>query len=282
VKKILTSILVLPLLAAFGTPSARADVTRAQCAESYERAQYLRRETKLAAAREALLVCSQDACPAVVKNDCLPWLAEVERATPTIVVAVRDETGKDFVGAKFSIDGGPMTVADGRPVSLDPGPHKLRAETSDGKFAEEQVLARLGEKNRSCTLILAKGVAPPHPIEKPITETPVEAAPDPSRTLPLVLAGVGVVALGTSVVFGVQAKSEADDVRSRCAPHCADSDLDGTRTKLLLSDIGLGIGVIALAAATYVWLTAPSSSKASTPASTVTAGGRPGSLTIRF
>lgn len=283
-KKILTSLLVLPLCAALGTPAARADVTRAQCAQSYERAQYLRRETKLAEAREALLQCSQDACPAVVKSDCLPWLAEVERAMPTVVVAVRDETGKDLTDAKFAIDGGPMMLADGRPVSLDPGPHRLRAETSDGKFAEEQVLARLGEKNRAYTLVPTKGVVPPPPIDKPVAppKPPPEPAPGRSLTVPLVLAGVGVLGLGAAVGFGVQAKSDADDVRARCAPRCADSDLDGTRTKLLLSDIGLGVGVAALAAATVVWLMAPSSTKASTPAATVTAGGRPGSLTLRF
>ena len=72
---------------------ARADVTRAQCVEAYERAQYMRRESKLRGAREALLVCAQDSCPAATRGDCVPWLAEVERALPTIVIAARDERG---------------------------------------------------------------------------------------------------------------------------------------------------------------------------------------------
>jgi hypothetical protein len=265
-----------------GVPTARADATRAQCTESYERAQYARREAKLTEAREALLVCSQDSCPTVVKNDCVPWLAEVERSLPSVVVAVRDASGKDLANARFSIDGGPATPVDGRPLTLDPGPHKLKAITADGQSAEEQVVVRAGEKTRALTLVVTSAGSKGAPADKPLTDPPTEATPGRSIALPLTLTAVGAVGLGASLLFGLQAKSEADDVRTRCAPHCKDSDLDGVHTKLLLSDIGLGVGVLALAAATYFWLSAPSSAKASAPTSTLTAGGRRGSFTIRF
>jgi hypothetical protein len=108
--------------------SAYADVTRAECAAAYERAQYMRRETKLRAVQEALVVCAQQGCPVATRNDCLPWLAEVEAAVPTVVVGVRDENGRDLGGMRISIDGVDMpNGANGIGVPVDPGPHTIRA-----------------------------------------------------------------------------------------------------------------------------------------------------------
>ncbi|HEX4628654.1 MAG TPA: hypothetical protein VH137_07680, partial [Gemmatimonadales bacterium] len=48
-------------------PGARAD----QCASAAESAQLRRKEGHLRAARTELLACGADACPAVVRADCL-------------------------------------------------------------------------------------------------------------------------------------------------------------------------------------------------------------------
>ncbi len=273
--------------------AARADVTRQQCVESYDRAQYLKKESKLRDARAVLLVCASDACPTAVRNDCVPWLAEVEAATPTISVGVRDDQGKDVTGARVSIDGvAQPDAADGRAVPVDPGKHTIHVETSDGRAADEAIVARASEKNRLVTIVLKTGAASAagatdaaHPAPETPSPAPAPAAEGRSIALPLGLTVVGAAGLGAAFVFGFSAKGEANDLRSSCAPACKDSDLDPVRAKLLYSDIGLGIGVVALAAATYFWLkpgaSASSPSKA-TGGIVVTGSAKGGSVGIGF
>jgi hypothetical protein len=262
------AIVAFTMVTALGA-NARADVTRQQCVEAYDRAQILKKESKLREARETLLVCSNNACPAATRNDCVPWLAEVEASTPTVSFAVRDESGHDVVGARVVIDGTfDKDASEGRAVPIDPGNHTVRIETSDGRKAEDVFSARASEKNRLVTVALKA-------IEKPAvppTTPPPEPEPEKrSLVLPIVLGGVGVLGIGAAFFFGFGAKSDAEDLRKSCAPNCKDSDLDPVHTKLLASDIGLGVGVVALAAAAYLLLSPPA---------TVTPGAK--GVAIRF
>lgn len=77
------------------------------------------------------------------------------------------------------------------------------------------------------------------------------------------LLGGGVLALGVGTYFGLRAlseKSTADDLcpTSRCTSQSGvDADQDARRFALY-SDIGLGVGIVALGVATYLFLTEPS------------------------
>jgi hypothetical protein len=46
-------------------------------------------------------------------------------------------------------------------------------------------------------------------------------------------------------------------LRNSCAPKCSDSAVSQVRTKLLVADISLGVGVVSLAVAGYLLLSAP-------------------------
>src|SRR4051794_29874474 len=74
--------------------SARAD-DRHGCAAAAERAQALRGSAKLRAALTELLACSQPRCPAIVREDCVKWVSEVQEQMPTIVVRAHDARGRD-------------------------------------------------------------------------------------------------------------------------------------------------------------------------------------------
>src|SRR5689334_1629686 len=67
----------------------------ATCVAAAERAQEQRDLGKYASTRQALLVCSRESCPDVVRHDCQRWLGEVERSTPTVVISARDAEGRD-------------------------------------------------------------------------------------------------------------------------------------------------------------------------------------------
>lgn len=243
------ALLVMALLA--WTSAAHADVTRAQCVDTYEKSQVLRRDGKLRAAREALLVCSQKTCPAVTINDCARWLSEVEALVPTVNVAVRDSRGTD-IRAQITLDGNAITTAS-QAIEVDPGSHHVHATTGDGREADLDFVARAGEQNR----VVVVSIADPAPTAKaapPVLAPPAPADDRPSIVPPVALTAVGVVGIGLAFGFGLHAKSEANDVRASCAPYCPDSSLDGVHRNLLLSDIGLGVGVVALAVGTYLWV----------------------------
>ncbi|HEX7669410.1 MAG TPA: hypothetical protein VF395_07505, partial [Polyangiaceae bacterium] len=61
------------------------DAKKAECASAYERSQELRQSGKLRKAGEALVLCTQEVCPAFVRTDCAQWLTEVTQETPTVV-----------------------------------------------------------------------------------------------------------------------------------------------------------------------------------------------------
>src|SRR5262245_12861574 len=96
-----------------------------QCVASHLQNQKLRKQGKLSDAKKELLVCVQEGCPPPVRAECEGWLEEVESQMPTIVVSALDAAGKDTVEVSVSIDGRRVSDRlDGRPVPLDPGPHK--------------------------------------------------------------------------------------------------------------------------------------------------------------
>lgn len=235
---------IRPVLAA---PPASPQEKKA-CVVASEKAQALRSEGKMISARELLLVCARDVCPTVVRKDCSRWVAEVDEALPSIVVAAKDESGHDVTDAKVYVDDQLFSeTLDGKSQPIDPGAHVVRLERQ-GKQITEKVLIREGEKNRIVLIHLGPqpnegGGPPPPPPSKPI----------PSETW--ILGGVGVVGLVGFIGFGLSARSQASDLRSSCAPACAQSDVDSVKKKALFADVSLGIGLVALGAATYFYLT---------------------------
>src|SRR5579883_734779 len=101
-----TALFVLAALSATVVQPARADAPdKAACAASYEQAQRLRRDRKLVLSREALLVCLQDSCPALLRADCATWLKEVEASLPTVVFEAQGADGAFLADVTVSSGG---------------------------------------------------------------------------------------------------------------------------------------------------------------------------------
>jgi hypothetical protein len=234
-----------------GEGVARAD-DREQCASAADQAQQLRDEGKYRRAREQLIICARDVCPAPIKRDCLEWLSQVESTAPTVVFGAKDGT-KDLSDVKVFVDGAAVTDRlDGKPVQMDLGKHVVKFEYQ-GQTKEEEVIIGAGQKNRNVTVTFggaaaAGGAAPAGPAT---TDNRGSIAPA------LVIGGVGVLALGSFALFGLGGKSDVSDLEKTCKPHCAESDVDKARTKLLIADISLGVGIVALGVATYLIVTRP-------------------------
>ena len=248
-----------------------ADGTAAACASAYEKAQYLRRDKKLRAAHKELLVCSQTSCPAAVVSDCTQWLSEVEKGTPTVVFDARDPKGQSVADVKVYMDGELLqNKLDGTAVQVDPGTHTFRFEPASAPAGEQQVLVLEGEKTRVITFSITGAASSGH-AEQNGNSSQGGAAVETSsgggtKAVGLILAGVGVAALAGGIVFGAMGSSQAssDKDPGGCAPNCSDSEVSSIKTKLILSDVLIPVGIVGIGAGVVLFLTAGGSSKSAT------------------
>jgi hypothetical protein len=113
----------------------------------------------------------------------------------------------------------------------------------------------------------------------------VDAPPEapPTRPIPVaafVTGAASVVSLTAFAVLALKGQSELRDLRATCKPDCSPSDVNAARTKLLVGDISLGVGLVALGATTWLVLTrAPSNRQSHT---TLEIGPSPHAVWARF
>jgi hypothetical protein len=280
------------------------DDAKRACIAASTQGQTLRSDEKLIEAREQMLICARDTCPAVVRTHCTKWLAEIEEKIPSIVVRPQDASGGDVIDASIVIDGKPAKL-DGKPVSLDPGPHVIQIERADGTRKEEHVLLADREKSRLIVVIVIAGRAgngaatgASAASSGASSSRPGAASSEPSGTgaephkggVPTgawILGGVGIVALGSFTYFGLSAKSALDTLKTTCSPNCTSSQTSPGRTKALVADISLGAGVLAIGGA-VIWAILANSGKSEAAASAPMidvqpmVGGAYGSVTARY
>jgi|GEM_PF-1444963 len=225
------------------------------CIAASEEGQALRDDRRLTEARDRLRFCARDACPALLRKDCADWLRDVETRLPTVVLVAEDASHRDLAQVKVSIDGRPLADAlDGRAVSVDPGPHAFRFVIDGEAPVDVGVVVREGDKNRAITAAFpGHGRAPAAPPARPIE--PEKARPKggvPASAF--VLGGVGLAAIGSFAYFGWTGQRDASSLRDTCGRTraCTQDQVDSVRTKLLVADVSLGVGVAAIGLATYL------------------------------
>jgi hypothetical protein len=228
---------------------------------------------RLLEARDDFAICSLRTCPAEVVDDCMRWMRQVDEALPSVVVAARDGKGRDLVDVRVSIDGMPPAAAAARAIRLDPGAHTLLFHREGSADVSEQVLLREGEKNREVLATFggpasASSTAAPQSSDRAGSERPV---PVPAW----VFAGVGAVALVSFATFGTL--GILDRGADHCDTGCPADQKNAIATKFLIADVSLGVGVVALAVATWFYLSRPAAAP-----SAVGAAGRPPFVGLRF
>lgn len=265
---------------------ARADdATTSACVRSYEHAQKLRLQGDLLASRAELRACSRDVCPALVHADCVTWLREVEAAIPSVIVSVRSPAGADRIDARVFIDGAlAQERLTGAAIEVRPGQRRFRVEVPGASPVERTVLINTGEKNRLLSIVVgdapwAPASAPGPSLAPSANDAAGPRAPgEPGLPLvPIALGALGLAAAGAGLALDLGGSAKLDELRSTCAPGCAQADVDATRTQLLVGDVLLGAGVVSVGAAVLLWLTRDAPSAAPAPGSA-----RPASLSVRF
>jgi hypothetical protein len=227
----------------FASGAALADVTKDQCVGANAKAQDLRREGKLSAAREQLLLCADRSCPEIVRDDCTKRLDDLERAQPTVAFEVKDAAGLDVTAVRVSVDGQPLAERlVGTALPVDIGEHVFTFEVSGQAPISRTLVITEGEKGRRERIVIGGvSVPPPSPAALPApAELPV-AAPPPSvsalsaspaqsmahkasvgaglgtqRILGLVGAGVGAAGIAVGTVFGLMTISQKNQQVTDC------------------------------------------------------------------
>jgi hypothetical protein len=238
--------------------NARAD-QRSECLASHVEAQILRKRGALLEARDKLLICAQEGCPAPIANDCATWVGEIDASLSSVVFAVSDTAGQDVIDARIFANGKLIAErADGRAVSLDPGKYTFRFEAPPRAAVEETVSIRQSEKNR-IVRVQFEPMPAPAPATTPARDAAAQTA-KPGHRIPLgtwVLGGVAVAsgaAFATFALLGHGKYEDAKDCRanSRCTE--LDSLIDAGKRNYVVADIALGVAIASAGAAIIVFL----------------------------
>lgn len=247
-------------------PSAAGSAETDACIASSDAGQQHRDEGKLRAALSDFRACSRDACPALVRSDCLRWLSDAELRLPRIIVRAKDARGNEVFDVAITLDGDKLVDRlDGRLIPVDAGEHMLQfTRSSDGAVVQRMTTLREGEKDRTIDVVF------PAPSPSPDAKPTASSSTHRSLVLPLALGGVAVLGGAAFAILASSARSDVDDLRATCAPDCPTSDVSAARTKLIAANVSLGVGVVALTAAVVVYVLGDSGSATSgrAPAST--------------
>lgn len=240
------------------TSLTRLALAEGDCAGSYEKAQEERRAKHLLAAREQMLVCAQDACPGFIKSDCAKWLDELETQIPTVVFAAR-HGDQELTEVKVLL--GDEVVAaslDGTAIRLDPGPKQFVFEHAEYGRVEHQAVVKEGRQSQEVAVTFVDATTGAAAVDM---GTP--SAREKGSLVPaFIFTGVGVAGLGSFAFFGLSGQKEYKDLEEECSPDCTDADVEGVRTKRLIADVSLGVGVVSLGVATYLFVSPPGRGKA--------------------
>jgi hypothetical protein len=256
------------LLTLAGPAAATPPKSPAACVALSESAQTKRDDGHLLDSRADFSGCADDACPLVVRQDCIRWLADVEVRTPTLVVVVRDARGKDVSPVEVTVDDRAVDVATGRPFPVDPGTHAVRARAG-AAFVEERVVMVEREKGRMITLTLNGALAVPPTSEAPAPAVapspppspPVRGVAKPVPMLTWIFAGVATAGAASFAYFWSTGISKLHDLRAQCAPACDPGEADRMRTTLWAGRVSLGISLAAAIGATIAYIVSRSPAK---------------------
>jgi hypothetical protein len=206
-----TCLLLGLLLPASLVATAAVADDKAACLDAATKAQRFKDTHKLVEAREQLRICAAAECPAVVQTDCANWLAEVEKALPTVVVIAKSGAGADLVDVKVTVDGHPfVTKLDGQAIPMNAGPHTFHFEGADGTL-DQQVVVTEGEKSQKVAIVL--GAPPPAPDTSGSSSTWKTAGWVWARCSVSSRWGTGTVPVATPTTYATRARPAGSRAR---------------------------------------------------------------------
>ncbi|WP_437965801.1 hypothetical protein WMF04_40190 [Sorangium sp. So ce260] len=162
-------------------------------------------------------------------------------------------------GLTLALDGKPLRAAPGQVVELDPGAHEVAASAPGFRGAVARFSVDAGG-SVEVPLALAPAAAAAGTAQAsaagralpPLADSSEESS---SRTLPVVVMGVGGGLLAGGAILGLSGLKQAGDARSGTG-----SDASSARVKGILGDVLGGVGVATVGIGLYMLLNQPAPS----------------------
>jgi hypothetical protein len=236
---------------------------RAQCFEAHTAVQELRRDGKLLEAREKVSACSASECPGAIINDCVDFMTELDKTTPSMVFEVKLD-GQSADDAQVYVDD--VLVQDlVSGYQVNPGRYTIRVVLAPFEPMIRTVTLPAGQRMRLVSFEFqsaSKASAPTSRALEPVVEV---SRPTPVAVYPLL--GLGVAGLASFGVMSTLGNNEQDELEDTCSPNCTDDELSKMKTMYLIGDISAGVGAAALLTAGIVYLARPTTQETIPPVS---------------
>lgn len=260
------------------------------CADSFNGAKERTQSGHLLEARELSGKCARKSCGDFLHHECTTLYTQLEADIPSVVPVVTDAAGAPV---EVKMDGQALTSKlDGHAIPIDPGDHEFTFNAQDGVSVTRKVLIVQGRRNRPIAVTLhpanketaeaARVVAekPSEPEGTGLDAAESEEAGEPRAAEPRVtalqptaresrrggrseggaswlayaLGGVGVVSLGSAGLFTYWGRQDNSALMGSCGTDCKPESVHHIRMVYLAADISIGVGVVALAASTWLFV----------------------------
>jgi hypothetical protein len=257
------------ILTSTAAGAAPTKSTSATCQAALASSQELEQAGHFKEAREVALGCTRSACNNAIQVQCEARFERLEAETPSIVPVVTDSRGEPLVDVEVRVDGQLLTPRiDGRGLLVDPGAHEISFSKDGAVFHTSTLFLLQGERNRVVSTTWKPAAEPAESKAAPAvalapTVKPAVAAPAPAATaassdtghsiLPYVVGGVGVLAIGTSLLLVNWGHQDNEDLDA-CAPNCPQSSVDHVHGLYTAGYITAGVGIAALGVAGYLFV----------------------------
>ncbi len=245
---------------------SHAQTAEASC-EAVEKTEAMRAAGHYREARARLLECVNAQCGGDVRRRCAATLQKLDAVTPSIVVRAYDSKGNDLTDVSVTLGDQPLASSlDGMAVPVDPGEHRFVFRRAGFEPVTQTVTIRQGEKFKSIEVRIGPDEQGPL-----LTESGTDSSVPLSTTRLAAggtLVGVGVAGLVGFTWLGLTARSQESELEDECSPACSDARVSSVRTRYVLSNVSLGLGIAALGGAAWVLLSGSSPSALAEPADT--------------
>jgi hypothetical protein len=214
------------------------------CVASYNRATELIAASQVDQAKESLAKCQRKTCGRNLRRECTTLAAQLKAGFPSGAPVLAEAS------LPIASPSPPEVKKEAVPQAADPqsteseGVGRQIAKAHEAQAAEVEEPDSEGTASRAFTHNAAarKGTS------------------EGGSTWPIyALGGVGVLALGTAGLFTYWGRQDNNTLLSSCAPDCDPASVHHIRMLYLAADVSIGIGVVALAASTWLYLRSPGS-----------------------
>jgi hypothetical protein len=202
---------------------------------------------------------------AAAKADAEPKYIATRDAAAAELALLKQKIGKVIVaivepppGVVVKVNGNAIAPDRiGNPLAVLPGDSIIVVEAEGHERYERTIQIGAGSASTVAVRLIKLSDDVPAPTPPPVDPGPRQSG-GLSKTWGYVGLGVGAVGLTTFTIFALSAKSTHDQLEEDCGGRCTDpkfqDDVDSGKRAQTIANIGLGVGVIGVAAGVTVLL----------------------------